>query len=117
MLSEVGISAHQTLKDLFWEIKSEGNLAGNLSGRVKYYLKNWEKITNDPSILKIVTGWEIKFWSKPHQTKHPHQINMRKEERTRDSLEIESMLRKGAIKQVFACPGQMLSILPQGEEK
>ena len=42
---------------------------------------------------------------------------MREEERTQISLEIESMLRKGAIKQVFACPGQMLSNIFLGEEK
>ena len=109
MLNDVGVNVHQTLKDLFWEIKSEGNFAG----RLKYYLKNWKKITNDP----IVKGWEIKFWSKPHQTKHPHQINTREDEKTEVSLEIENMLRKGVIIQVFTSPGQMLSNIFLREKK
>ena len=113
LLSEMRTNVHQTLKDLLWEIKPEGNLAG----RLKYYLKNLRKITNDPSILHILQGWEITFWRKPHQGDPPHQINMKEEEKRQVSLEIENMLSKGAIKQVSSSPGQMLNNIFLREKK
>ena len=38
------------------------------AGRLQYFLKSWEKLTNDPFILELVKGYQIPFLSKPSQT-------------------------------------------------
>ena len=40
-----------------------------LAGRLKFFSSNWSKLTQDPSILNIVKGFEIPFLGKPVQEK------------------------------------------------
>ena len=68
-----------------------------LTGRLPYFIENWQNITQDSAILDIVQGFQIQFQSFPVQKTLP-----------RPSLqncklvneEIETLLRKGAIKRV-----------------
>ena len=68
-----------------------------LTGRLPYFLENWQNITQDFAILDIVQGFQIQFQSFPVQKTLP-----------RPSLknwklvneEIETLLHKGAIKRV-----------------
>ena len=78
-----------------------------LTGRLPYFIENWQNITQDSAILDIVQGFQIQFQSFPVQKTLP-----------RSSLqncklvneEIETLLHKGAIK---ACAFRRSSVLPQ----
>ena len=48
---------HPFVKTLFKETRAIFPLAG----RLKYFLKDWEKVTNDSTILSIVNGCSIDF--------------------------------------------------------
>ena len=54
---------HPFVKTLFQETRETFPLAG----RLKYFLKNWEKFTNDSTILGIVKGYSINFVGTPYQ--------------------------------------------------
>ena len=47
-------------------------------GRIRHFLLNWEKLTNDKNILDVVTGLELKFLENPYQAKNPKQICCRR---------------------------------------
>ena len=68
--------------------------------RLQYFLKNWEKLTNDPFILELVKGYQILFLSEPSETTPPSTISMIQEETAIVDQEIQVMLKKGAIKLV-----------------
>ena len=54
---------HPFVKTLFKETTETFPLAGSL----KYFLKNWEKVTNDTAILRIVKGCPIDFVETPYE--------------------------------------------------
>ena len=51
-----------------------------LTGRLKYFVAAWMKITQDPKILDIVKGYKIPFHSKPFQSEIPSQPIVSREE-------------------------------------
>ena len=77
------------------------------AGRIKHFLPNWQKLSSDQVILNIVKGWEIPLLEEPVQLKEPHQIQMNNLESEATDLEVDSMLKKGAIR--IAIPKQILS--------
>ena len=58
---------HPFVKTLFKETRETFPLAG----RLKYFLKNWEKVTNDSAILSIVKSYSIDFVKTPYQPRTP----------------------------------------------
>ena len=70
------------------------------AGRLQHFLKNWEKLTNDPFFLELVKGYQIPFLSEPSQMAPPSAISMSQEEIAIVDQEIQEMLKKGAIKLV-----------------
>ena len=112
-MPETKTNTHPILKSLFQNIKTNGVFAG----RLQHYIRNWKKITNDPSILGIVKGWEINFKETPFQRRKPQRINMNAEEKSLVSSEINGMLEKGAIQRVYPCEQQMLSNIFLKEKK
>ena len=81
------------------------------AGRVKHFVKNWQRLTNDPMILDIVNGYEIPFILPPRQSRLPNLCQLTKEASDLVDQEVQDMLRKGAI--VFSDPkdDQFLSSL------
>ena len=67
------------------------------AGRVKHFVKNWEKLTNDPMILDIVSVYEIPFILPPRQSRLPNLCRLIKEASDLVNQEVPDMLRKGAI--------------------
>ena len=92
------------------------NIESPVGGRLKYFSRQWSRITCDPAILNLVNGWEVEFHTKPHQTE-ARQINMSAEERVAVDQEIESMLKKGAISKANSERGQVLSSIFLREKK
>ena len=42
-----------------------------LAGRLKYFAKNWELVTNDPWVLSAISGYQICFTEHPYQNTQP----------------------------------------------
>ena len=82
-----------------------------LAGRLRFYLKNWEKLTQDPNILAIVQGYNIPFSEEPFQEVLPTTPRVNQEERILIESEVQEMLKKGAIQQVQSVKGEYLSNL------
>ena len=98
-------SVHHLLKNIF----QSHNQSILFAGRIKYFLPNWERLTTDKEVLNIVKGWEIPFLIKPTQHREPHSIQMTVEESSTVDLEVNSMLRKGAIRLAIPKEDQILS--------
>ena len=113
MLSEVGINAHQTLKDLFWEIKSERNLAG----RLKYYLKNWKKNYKRPIHLKNCKGLGNKILEQASDKTSPSNKHEGRRKNT-GLLRNRKHVEEGSNKiSVCLSWSNVKQHIPQGEEK
>ena len=52
-----------------------------LAGRLKFYLENWDKLTQDVNILFIAQGFKIPFSQTPFQYGPPQLARMKREER------------------------------------
>ena len=92
------------------------NLPIPLGGRLKHFIKNWEKLTGDRSVLNVIRGWEIPFSQTPSQKKS--QVPKQKGSQTGlIASEIQGMLEKGAIHQVSPCQNQILSHIFLREKK
>ena len=67
------------------------------------------ELTDDQQILDIVSGYQLDFSEIPHQQKPPTPLNVSKKEERLVDLEVEKLLRKGAIEEVEPCENQFLS--------
>ena len=84
-------------------------LRGNLAGRLKFFQENWKLITSDLAILEIVRGWRLPIIGRPFQ--EPKQIPMSEVKREVVDKEIQSMIQKGALREVQPVEGQYLSTI------
>ena len=50
-----------------------------LAGRLKYFWKNWEKVSSDRAILHMISGYKVPFPEVPRQSKYPRQVPMSRE--------------------------------------
>ena len=82
-----------------------------LAGRLQFFVKNWQVLTNNPEILEIVSGLKVPFMGEPQQIRPPHQAKMNREQSAMIDQEIQAMLRKGAVHEVNYQKGQFLSNL------
>ena len=80
-----------------------------LKGRVKHFLKAWEILTKDPEILEIVKRFKIPFLKNPTQDRVPQTPQMGQEQAALLQVEIENILKKGAIQQTEHQPWEYLS--------
>ena len=105
---------HPWIKQLF---SSENIPNVNLAGRLKYFVKAWETLTQDPNVLSLVKGYEIPLLSKPRQQKPPQDVQMNLAQRLLVDKEVDNMLKKGAILKVSHSEGEFLSNLFLVEKK
>ena len=71
-------------------------------------MDKWSGLMNDQEILDIVSGYQLDFVEIPLQQKPPTPFNLSKEEEKLVYLEVEKLLRKGAIEEVEPCKDQFL---------
>ena len=88
---------------------------GNIGGRVKWALQNWEKLTQDQVILNMVQGCPIPFTHKPDLTPQ-HSPKFSERESRLITQEVE-MLKKGAITQVTPITNQFVGHIFLREKK
>ena len=67
------------------------------AGRVKHFVKNRQRLKNDPMILDIVRGYEIFFILSPRQSRLPNLCHLIKAASDLVDQQVQDMLRKGAI--------------------
>jgi mRNA-degrading endonuclease HigB of HigAB toxin-antitoxin module len=68
-----------------------------LAGRLKYFLPNWEKLTQDQWVLECVQGYTIPFLHTPVQTRQPNHFFHKREDLDLIGEEVQNMLEKEAI--------------------
>ena len=102
-------NVHPFIKNLFQGIKIP---QVPLAGRLKYFLKSWEKLTRDLNMLGITQGFQIPFKRKPSQkSKSLSETGMSKDQKILVNQEISDMLKKGAIRECQPHPSQLVSTL------
>ena len=69
-----------------------------LAGRRKYFLKNWEKVINNSTILSIVKGYSIDFVEPSYQTKRPISANLNQAQEELVWQEVKEMQEMGVIR-------------------
>ena len=79
------------------------------AGRLKFFQKNWAKLTHDPEILNYVSGVKIQFLSRPTQNVPPRPLKMSQEEEALVQEEVEALLAKSAIQKVAHTKDEFLS--------
>lgn len=70
-----------------------------LAGRLKYFVKNWELVTNDPWVLQAVSGYQICFSNLPFQKTIPAMM-VSVEDQEVINKEVEELIEKQAIQYV-----------------
>ena len=89
--------AHKLVKRLFPSVQLPNF---QIAGRLKRFVKKWQFLTKDQSILEIVKGYQIPFLSQPLQQLLPREIHLNLKEKSVVAEEIENLLRKVAIEKV-----------------
>ena len=87
------------------------SLPDRVGGRLRFCLQNWEKLTGDQFVLRVVKGMEIPFVDWPVQMTEPHQYPFSVKEKGLVETEVKGMMEKGAITQVNPSLGQFVSPL------
>ena len=111
-------------RDSIQQVNADPNCNQTLEGTFPWTqicMDKWTELTDDQEILDIVSGYQLDFSEIPHQQKPPTPFNLSEEEERLVDLEVEKLLRKGAIEEVEPCENQFLSniftIPKKGEER
>jgi hypothetical protein len=108
-LSDLECNLHDSIKILNLVEIDRPNL--KFGGRIRYFLKNWEKITQDVWVLQNVQGHHLEFLDLPIQNKEPHWPKFSTVETNQIHIEIQKLVEKGAVEVVSEIAGQFLSHL------
>jgi len=81
----------------------------SLAGRLSFFLPQWREITFDPFILQSIAGYRLPFLHQPPLQKKEPRVSLSEADNRVCALEIDNLLRKGAIERVTDCTGQFLS--------
>lgn len=79
------------------------------AGRLKYFIKSWEALTSDTTILQFIKGYKIPFSRKVVQFHVPKIKNFSEKEIIDYKLVIQKLLDCGAISRCEPVKGQFLS--------
>jgi len=58
------------LMDMGWSVQNVG--IPPQGGRVRFFLQNWQILTNDSFVLDVVSGFNVEFLKTPTQRRPPH---------------------------------------------
>ena len=81
------------------------------TGNLRFHLDTWRLYTSDPWILQTVSGYQIDFDSCPVQQHIPREIPFSDNEKMLVDIEIQTLLKKGAIVPSFHEEGQFISTI------
>ena len=74
-----------------------------LARRLKYFRKNWEKVSSHQAVLNMVSGYKVPFSEVPRQSKYPRQVPMSREKSQLVVTDIHSQKKSNRLKsgQIF----------------
>ena len=103
------VHAHQELTNLnLSPVTEEGDM---LAGRVALAVGNWERITQDPEVLRMIMGCPIPFIETPPPNPTGFQPRFSAAETTLLHVEVSKLMAKGAIVPVETVPDQFVGHL------
>ena len=70
-------------------------------GKLKYFVKNWEKLSSDAFILNAVKGYKIEQDEIPKQNFRPSPIVFNEQENKLITMEVNKFLKKGIVRLVL----------------
>lgn len=79
------------------------------SGRLQYFYSQWLSLTNDTTVLSWVKGYKIPFYALPSQTDHIIIKTKNTAELNQFKIEINKLIKKGAISPCIRVDGDFLS--------
>lgn len=88
---------------------SETLTVSGIAGRLRFFINQWLKITNDPFIINCVHGYNLPFESQPKQLFPPTLSILSDEDDKRTLAAINNLAKIGAIVKCKPCQGQFLS--------
>ena len=95
-LSLAQLIPHVKVKDLGWDLTDREHLP--VGGRIRMFLRNWQLVTRDLSILEAVRGYHIEFVRDPPVSKQILEALRFSPDRTLlVDQEVQSLLAKQAI--------------------
>lgn len=80
-----------------------------IAGSIKNHINEWVKLTNDPTILNVVTGYKIEFSSIPVQSVEPRQSTFGANQLVFLHQELENLLAKGVVERSEHEAGEFIS--------
>ena len=80
-----------------------------VAGNIANHFSKWIKLTSDPKILELVSGYKLELHTQPIQCKEPNQIKFSEGEGKFMEQEIEKLLIKGVIIESEEEQGQFVS--------
>ena len=95
----------------FQSFKSRFCSGGKSAGRLGHFLPNWRRITNDPTILKMIQGYRLEFTSTPVQSTVRRPLQFSYPETEKIDLEISALLEKEALHVIKPVSDQFISNL------
>ena len=70
-----------------------------LAGKIRHFLPNWVKLTQNPWVLEAVQGFRVPFTQQPFQKQPPKPLRHSEAEENLLQEEIQSMITKNAIEE------------------
>ena len=98
-----------TLLSLLKDSVDQTSAPGQTGGKILHHKAMWQKLTADPHILNIVSGWEIPFHSRPYQPSPSKPLPHSEQEQIAIDQEIFEMHQMGVITQVTHSSDQFVS--------
>lgn len=81
------------------------------AGRIRWFIQNWQLITQDQWVLEMVQGLWLPFTQMPVQSKLPPEVHLSADSTDMIMAEVEELKCKGAISPILQTPGSFLSQL------
>ena len=88
-----------------------------LAGRLAYYVRNWEVITQDRWVLHAIVGYKSDLIQTPHQGNRPAVLRHNQIDQTLITEEVQELLTKQAIRESQLSPNSFISQLFLVEKK
>ena len=79
-----------------------------LAGRLAYYVRNWEVITQDRWVLQAIVGYKLDLIQTPHQGNRPAVLRHNQIDQTLITEEVQELLVKHAIRESQLSPNSFI---------
>ena len=73
-----------------------------LAGRLKYFRKNWEKLSSDQVVLNMISDYKVPFSEVPYQRKYPSQVPTSREKSVSGNKNPGTLRKRGNQNDRFA---------------